>query len=128
MKQEDKKCDVLIVDDDRDLCLILRLGLQADCSVHCEHSLAEAAAWLAKHQPSLVLLDNSLPDGSGVEFIQKMMDAVPDIKVVMMTADPSAAVRPLALLRGASGFLAKPFKVSAMRDIVFSIFPGLSAA
>ena len=118
----------MIVDDDRDLCLILRLGLQADCAVHCEHSLAEAEAWLAKHQPALVLLDNSLPDGKGVEFIQKMKDAVPDLKVVMMTADPSVTVRPLALQRGASGFIAKPFKVSAMREIVCSIFPGLSAA
>jgi DNA-binding NtrC family response regulator len=73
-------------------------------------------------------LDNSLPDGKGVEFIQKMKDAVPDLKVVMMTADPSVTVRPLALQRGASGFIAKPFKVSAMREIVCSIFPGLSAA
>jgi len=128
MEQEAKKCDVLIVDDDRDLCLILRLGLQADCAVHCEHSLAEATAWLAKHQPTLVLLDNSLPDGKGVEFIQKMKDTDPNIKVVMMTADPGTTIEILARQRGACGFLAKPFNVSVMKQIVHSIFPGMSAA
>jgi DNA-binding response OmpR family regulator len=123
-----RSCKILVVDDNTDLCLVLEVGLRIRCSVHCENTLAGAETYLSDHKPDLLLLDNSLPDGKGVDFIKKATTICADMKIVMMTGDHSSHLKEQALGQGADYFIEKPFKVSVLKEIVFSVFPNISAA
>ena len=100
---------ILIVEDEGEMCLVLNILLN-DEDLELEHvkNLTDAAEYLARHQPSLIILDNKLPDGYGVDFISFLKKHYPSIKIIMITGyDPSA--EDVALENGADIFLEKPF-------------------
>ena len=128
MKSDDLICPILIVDDDDDLCLVLAARLRNICPVHVEHNLGNAERYLMKEKPLIILLDNNLPDGLGVRYIRHVLDLYPDIKIVLMTADTSARLNESAILEGAIRFIAKPFRLADINELIFSICPDLRAA
>ena len=100
---------VLIVEDEGDMCLILNIILNSS-DVELDHvkNLAAAEAYLQKEQPSLVLLDNKLPDGFGVDFIPVVKKNYPAVKVAMISGY-DGSVEDVALHNGADTFIKKPF-------------------
>jgi DNA-binding response OmpR family regulator len=100
---------VLIIEDEGDLCLLLNILLDGK-GMEVEHvqSLAKAEEFLQQEQPSLVLLDNRLPDGFGVDFISVIKDQHPSTKIIMISGVDAAACD-VALENGADVFLKKPF-------------------
>lgn len=100
---------ILVIEDEGDMCLLLEL-LLASGSITVNHSktLADAQQSLKSDQPHLVLLDNRLPDGFGVDFIEHIKTNYPDTKIVLITG-VDRAIRDFALEAGADTFLSKPF-------------------
>jgi len=100
---------VLIVEDEADMCLLLNILLDGkEMEVDHVKSLAKAQEYLSETSPDVVLLDNKLPDGFGVDFVQFIKKNYPLVKVVMISGfDPSAS--DVALENGADKFLTKPF-------------------
>lgn len=78
--------DVLHVEDDVDLGNMVATALQGKATTFTATSLAEAESLLAKKTFSMILLDMKLPDGSGVELLERMR-RVSDIPVVILAAD-----------------------------------------
>lgn len=100
---------VLIIEDEGDLCLLLNILLD-EKGMEVEHAqtLAKAEEYLLQDEPSLVLLDNRLPDGFGVDFVRQIKQQHPSTKVIMISGvDPAA--RDVAIENGADVFLNKPF-------------------
>ena len=61
---------VLIVDDEPDICFLFSRILRGrNLQSGYASNLAEATSSIREDPPSLVFLDNSLPDGQGVDFI-----------------------------------------------------------
>jgi CheY-like chemotaxis protein/anti-sigma regulatory factor (Ser/Thr protein kinase) len=80
--------DVLHVEDDEDLGNLVATALQGKATTFTATSLAEAESLLAKKTFSMILLDMKLPDGSGMELLERMRsrnDALPP--VVILAAD-----------------------------------------
>jgi two-component system OmpR family response regulator len=100
---------VLIVEDEGEMCLLLNIILNSD-DVEVDHvkNLSAAQAYLEKEQPSLVLLDNKLPDGFGVDFIPALKKNYPSVKVAMISGF-DGAVEDVALNSGADIYIRKPF-------------------
>lgn len=100
---------VLIVEDEGDMCLLLNIILK-DKEIELDHvkNLAAAEAYLNEEQPSLVLLDNKLPDGFGVDFITVLKNKYPAVKVAMISGF-DGAVKDVALHNGADTYIQKPF-------------------
>lgn len=100
---------VLIIEDEGDLCLLLNILLDGQ-GMEVDHvqSLAKAEEYLLQEQPSLVLLDNRLPDGFGIDFIRFIKNQHPSAKIIMITG-VDAAARDVAIENGADTFLKKPF-------------------
>ncbi|MFC4263162.1 response regulator [Ferruginibacter yonginensis] len=105
-----KKQHILIVEDEGDICLILNLMLKND-DVEIEHvnSLAKTTTYLQDNKPDVVILDNQLPDGLGIDFIATIKAQYPAIKIIMITGNAADNVQQQALANGAHVFLAKPF-------------------
>jgi two-component system OmpR family response regulator len=100
---------VLIIEDEGEMCLVLNILLN-DEGIEPQHvkNLEDASEYLAKEQPSLVILDNKLPDGYGIDFITFLKKNYPSIKIIMITGFDVAA-KDVALENGADFFLEKPF-------------------
>ena len=100
---------ILIVEDEGDICLLLNIILNGD-QTDIDHvsSIAAAKKYLAEQQPSLIMLDNKLPDGFGLDFIEYIKKEYPAIKIVMISGFGLSA-RDLALDNGADIFIEKPF-------------------
>ncbi len=107
--QKPKLRKVLIIEDEADMCLLLNILLDGkEMEVDHVKSLAKAQEYLSETSPDVVLLDNKLPDGFGVDFVQFIKKNYPLVKVVMISGfDPSAS--DVALENGADKFLTKPF-------------------
>ena len=100
---------VLIVEDEADMCLLLNIILTGkDIQLDHVKSLAAAKTYLQEEQPSVVLLDNQLPDGFGVDFISFLKENYPTIKIIMISGYDGSA-KEVALENGADTFIAKPF-------------------
>ena len=100
---------ILIVEDEADMCLLLNI-LLAGKDIQLDHvkTLNSAASYLKSDNPSIVILDNKLPDGFGIDFIPEMKKARPDIKIIMISGF-TGAVKDVAMYNGADIFLNKPF-------------------
>ena len=103
------KKKILIIEDEGDICLLLNIILNGkDIELDHVKNLAAAKAYLQDEQPSLVLLDNKLPDGYGVDFIPTIKNQYPAIKVAMISGF-DGAVKDVALHNGADIYIQKPF-------------------
>lgn len=91
------------------MCLLLNIILVSK-AMELDHvkTLSAARDYLSESKPDVILLDNKLPDGFGVDFISFIKKNYPSIKVIMISGfDPS--VSDVALEAGADTFLEKPF-------------------
>lgn len=109
---------VLIIEDEGEICLLLNLMLATD-TVTIDHvqNLSDAGAYLLREKPSLVLLDNRLPDGYGIDFIEYLKENAPQTKVIMISG-VDGALKDLALESGADVFLQKPFTKARLTESV----------
>ena len=100
---------VLIVEDEGDMCLLLNILLNGE-EMELDHvpSLLEADEYLQKEQPAVIILDNKLPDGFGIDFITYVKQKYPAIKIIMISGFDASA-KDVALENGADVYLEKPF-------------------
>jgi two-component system OmpR family response regulator len=100
---------VLIVEDEGDMCLLLNILLNGD-EMELDHvqNLVAADEYLQKEVPSVIILDNKLPDGFGVDFISYIKKKYPGVGIIMISGFDASA-RDVALENGADIFLEKPF-------------------
>lgn len=109
---------ILIVEDEGEMCLLLNI-LLTDGELELEHvkNLAGAGEYLSKEQPSVIILDNKLPDGYGVDYISHIKTNYPSVKIIMITGYDSAA-KDVALENGVDFFLEKPFSRQQLFDSI----------
>jgi two-component system KDP operon response regulator KdpE len=105
---------VLIIDDDRDLRNVCRVGLEAFgyevlAAGDAKDGLAEAAV----HAPDVIVLDLGLPDMDGVELCKRVR-TWSEVPVVVLSADGSEDRKVEALGAGADDYMTKPF---GMREL-----------
>ena len=108
--QQTKKLQkALVVEDNGDMSLLLDIMLNGK-EVELDHvkNLLAAKEYLDKEQPSVVILDNKLPDGFGIDFINYIKQKSPAIKIIMISGYDASA-EDVALENGADIFLQKPF-------------------
>jgi two-component system, OmpR family, response regulator len=119
---------VLIVDDELDICYLLSSMLkQRNFRTGFVNSLSDAVVALQTDTPSLLFLDNHLPDGFGLDFIPYVKENYPDMKVVMITAHDGAAERKVAYDGGADLFVAKPLSRKLIDDAIDKLYSSDSA-
>jgi len=107
----------LIVEDDANSAEMLAEIVAAEgFSTATAGSLLDARRQLAFRPPDIVLLDLTLPDGSGIE----LFDAVDrqDSEVVLITGQASVETSVQALRLGAADYLIKPVNVARLRAVL----------
>ena len=130
---------VLLVDDDVLFCTaIIDLFANIEVEVVNARSLARARA-LAKTKFDVVILDDRLPDGRGIELLElfspaRQPGADPGAarglrpRVVVVSADPDIDMAIAALRHHAYDFLAKPIDLDQLEQLVCAARPSPTQA
>jgi CheY-like chemotaxis protein len=113
---------VLYIDDNADnLRLVERLlqrheGVELRTAMSGQDGLAAAAA----EPPALILLDNRLPDGNGMQVLTQLatQPATAGVPVVILSGDTGRTTVGELLAAGAVGFLPKPFDIADFTAII----------
>ena len=113
---------VLVVDDEPDILLMLRMSLEDEGHVVVMASDGERGLEkLAEHRPDIVLLDVMMPvlDGWGVlERKQRDGDSTP---VIVLSAKTEAADIDKAMHLGATEYVTKPFDLDRVVALVAEV-------
>ena len=111
---------VLVVEDDGELGLVLDMILsERKFELDYVNNLLSADEYLQKQQPTVIILDNKLPDGFGVDFISYIKKKYTVIKIIMISGFGSA--RDVALENGADLFFEKPFSLEEFNEALYSL-------
>ncbi len=100
---------VLVIDDDRDMCLLLKKFLERNnFEVIDFTSGKKALTWYEENTPDIVLCDLRLEDMSGMEILQKMKATNPGLPFLIITgySDVRSAVE--IMRHGAYDYITKP--------------------
>jgi len=107
---------ILVVEDDAGLNKGLCTALKSDGrSVISCSSIGEAREQMMLFVPSLVLLDENLPDGNGLHFLPEIKKHNSRIRVIMVTANDTDPDIVAGLESGADDYITKPFSIAVLR-------------
>jgi two-component system response regulator PilR (NtrC family) len=110
---------VLVIDDEPDLRTLYELTLLREgYRVESAGSLAEAWQQLEAHRFDAVITDMRLPDGLGLELLNRMLEQQRPERCIVMTAYGSAENAVDSLKAGAFDYLTKPVDLKQFRGVV----------
>ncbi len=109
MNKKKPKYSILVVDDDRDMCLSLIdvISLDADYEAVSSSNPKKAIEMVRKKNYSLVIIDYKMPEMDGLSVIKTMQELRPSIPVIMLTAFLSTELVEEALKEGVLSVLSK---------------------
>lgn len=110
---------ILIIEDDLALSQMLALhfedqGAEVLTADRCEAGLAQA-----DEAPfDLIMLDQQLPDGNGIDLLPRLLERQPRVPVIMMTGRHDLELAIQAIKLGAADFVHKPLKTATLQATV----------
>ncbi len=81
-------------------------------------SLREAASTLKSRDPDLIILDQNLPDGTGVGFLEELRGGGNRVPVVMLTAVDRSNIAVQAMKLGAADYITKPINFEELLIVI----------
>ena len=108
------KSTVLVIDDEAPIQKLLQIVLEShDFKVIQAMNGHEGLTLAASHLPDVILLDLGLPDMSGQEVLEQLKDWYTK-SVIMLSVQNSESDIVQALDKGATDYLAKPFRTGEL--------------
>lgn len=112
----DSALRILAVDDEARIRKALQRCLERDSHTVTPVADADAARQAIREGAyHVAFLDLRLGEESGMELIPDLLDAHPDLKIIVITAHASIGTAVEAMRRGASDYLPKPFTPEQVR-------------
>lgn len=100
---------ILIIDDDKDICLVLSKFLtKNNYEVDVAHRGDEGLKLLRTHDYTLILCDYRLPDFTGVEMLRKIKLLQPTVAVIIITGYSDVRTAVETFRYGANDYVTKP--------------------
>ncbi|HEY1123007.1 MAG TPA: sigma-54 dependent transcriptional regulator [Haloferula sp.] len=120
LSREDQ-ANLLIVDDDETIQRLLVIAAKDNGWRPRTAGTGMGAVEALDHGIEAVVLDHGLPDIDGLQTLERLREAQPDLPVIMLTGlnDAETAVR--ALRAGAADYLTKPFELKRLFDLLRQI-------
>jgi DNA-binding response OmpR family regulator len=104
----------LIIDDEEDICVLLASYLRKQhIDVTYSFTLEEGLKKIKEFHPTILFLDNNLPDGLGIDAIEKIRKIKQDLKIIVISALTN--LREKAMNSTADGFIDKPISFATIQ-------------
>jgi len=118
---------IMVVDDDSNICELLRLYLVKDgYEVVIAHNGASALDMFASEKPDLILLDVMMPELDGWQVCREIRKKS-DCPIIMVTAKSEVFDKVLGLELGADDYVVKPFEMKEVLARVKAVLRRSSA-
>jgi DNA-binding response OmpR family regulator len=106
---------ILVVDDQPEICTLLRLALtQHSFSVDLAED-GEKASYLGRtNDYDVIILDNILPKKMGLQVCREIRAAGKTVPILVLSAMPESATKVAFLDAGADDYLSKPFSMDEL--------------
>ena len=113
---------ILILDDEPIVCERLQPALEKVGFevVSCTES-QKAIDILAEQRFDVLVTDVKMSGPDGLEVLGFVHDTSPSTKVIVITGFATAETARSAMKSGAVDFIAKPFKINQLRDLILSV-------
>jgi DNA-binding response OmpR family regulator len=108
---------ILCVEDNQDTCEVVGFIFR-DYEMVFAGTVADALPHIENEEFSLYMLDNWLPDGSGVELCKKIRSLRPDTPIIFTSGAGMKNDVELAMEAGADRYILKPIEPDNLRKIV----------
>jgi two-component system, NtrC family, response regulator AtoC len=116
---------ILVIDDEKLIRWTLEQHLVKEgYEVTTAESAEKGLEFIAEDVPDLILLDNRLPEMSGLELLEKLNVHERGLMVIMITAHGMVETAVKAMKHGAYDYISKPFN---LEEITFVIKKALEA-
>jgi DNA-binding response OmpR family regulator len=116
------QCNILIVDDQRDILRLLHSTIDTfkndDIKIFESQSGEEAMLESSRHRVDMLITDYKLPGMTGVELMHKIRARHPEAKVIMISGETERKVRNEMLNAGALAIFEKPIPLAEFLDVV----------
>ena len=110
---------VLIVDDEPSMRRIVISNLRQDSHISVEASgPSEAIALLSKEHFDVVITDQKMSGGTGLDVLRAVQESDPTTSVIFLTAVGTVELAVESMRQGAFDFLTKPYVLDVMRATV----------
>jgi two-component system nitrogen regulation response regulator GlnG len=111
--------EILIVDDDEDICAAFQQFLTEQGHEPLIASNAVDAVDIVKRsRPDLVIMDIRMPGTDGLEALRNIRQIDPDVHVVIMTAYGTSQTSIEAVRLGAFEYLSKPLDLDVVKSVI----------
>ena len=111
---------LLLVDDDADLLAVLFDHFNGRYELVTALDGASALEHFDRRRPDAVFLDIGMPGLSGVEVMKRMVEAAPDVPIIMLTGNAETRVAEDCLRHGAFAWIPKPVDLVYLDHIAAS--------
>jgi DNA-binding NtrC family response regulator len=117
-----KQHKLLIIDDERRMCIVLKTALESDAlSVTTANSGEAAMAAMEVDSFDVIISDIKMPGISGMDVLERVKTKSPETEMLLMTAYADAQTAVNAMKMGAYDYIIKPFEVDELRHKVKNI-------
>ena len=109
----------LVIDDESDIRELIAMTLdRIGLDTHTAANLEEAEHLLSTYSFDVCLTDMRLPDGNGVDFVNRIHELQPELPVAVITAHGNMQAAVEAMKNGAFDFVSKPVDIKLLRQLV----------
>jgi len=114
------KKKILIVDDEKSICLLLENFLAQDYEVVSFNDGIEGLVWLEKNLPDLIISDIQMTNMDGYEFLTSVRQKgfTKHTPVIMLSGKSESKERIKCYRLGAQDYLTKPFNPEELEELV----------
>lgn len=110
---------ILIIEDDSALNQMLGFHFEENgFEVDSAGTLEEAHGYLEAHAVDIILLDQHLPDGTGMQLLLEKPEVTADAEVIMLTGQHDLELAIDAIKQGAADFIHKPVNIDSLQHAV----------
>jgi DNA-binding NtrC family response regulator len=116
---------ILIVDDEPAVCGLIQNYLGSRGYEVVSAATCEAALQVCRESPpDLAIVDHSMPDGTGIDLIPRVLAIDSELPIVILTGHATVDLAVRAMSSGAAHFLPKPVEMPALAVIVKRLLEG----
>ena len=88
------------------------------------YTAEDALEKIVQHNPDVILMDLHLPNMSGIECTRRILEILPDAKIMILTADIESDTVFQALMAGALGYIIKSERITELASAISFLHEG----